>query len=391
MALFRPRWTPRRRVFGTGSGRYHHTTADELHRAAARARTWAPTWRAAAEGTGLVRTVYVAAGVTTVIPTLTRVDDTPAGLVLRVRALPGQVPDDYRAVASRLAHALRCSRVRVDQAHGGAIVVLTLLDADPLERAVRHSPRAPRGFLGVADDGRGLAVPWHRRGHMIVQGQTGSGKSVFTYGQLADAANDPAVLVTGLDPSGLLWRPFSGTRHADWQVGGLTADLAAHVALLERLVADMDDRITRIPFDRDAVELSADLPVVLVVLEEYPGLLRAADLVDKRTGGRVRALVARLLSEGRKAGYRVLLVCQRADATVVDGLVRAQCAFRVSFSVDSGEAVRMLHPAVADPADVLAAPPGIALVTRPGKPLERMRAPLLDYARYAALVRGSAA
>ncbi|CAA9212307.1 MAG: hypothetical protein AVDCRST_MAG54-167 [uncultured Actinomycetospora sp.] len=52
------------------------------------------------------------------------------------------------------------------------------------------------------------------------------------------------------------------------------------------------------------------------------------------------ALIARLLSAGRKAGGRVLIIVQRADAAVVDGLVRAQCAPRVSFSVDSGEAVR---------------------------------------------------
>ena len=389
MAL--PRWTPRRRVFGTGSGRYHHTTAD-LHRAADLAHRWAPAWRAAAEGVGLVRTVHVAAGVTTVVPTLTQVHDTDVGPVLRVRALPGQMADDYRAVAVRLAHALRCSRIRVDTSHGGAIVVLTLLAADPLADPIRHRAGGPRGYLGVVDTGRGLAVPWHRRGHMIVQGQTGSGKSVFTYGQLADAANDTAVLVAGLDPSGLLWRPFVGTRHARWQVGGLSDDLAAHLDLLDRLVAEMDRRIATIAPDRDAVDIGPDLPVMLVVLEEYPGLLRAADLVDKKTGSRVRAQVARMLSEGRKAGYRVLIVCQRADASVVDGLVRAQCAMRVSFSVDSGEAVRMLHPAAVELAEVLAAPPGVALVTRPGVPLERLRAPRLDYARFAELVaRGAAA
>ena len=168
---------------------------------------------------------------------------------------------------------------------------------------------------------------------------------MWTYGQLADAAADPGVLVCGLDPSALLWRPFAGTRHAQWQVGGVGGDLAAHVACSSGLSAEMDERIAAMPADRDAVETGPDLPVLLVVLEEYAGLLRVADVTDKKLGQKVRALVARLLSEGRKAGVRVLIIVQRADAAVVDGLVRAQCALRVSFSVDSGEAVRMLHPA----------------------------------------------
>lgn len=129
----------------------------------------------------------------------------------------------------------------------------------------------------------------------------------------------------------------------------------------------MDARIAAVPLDRDAVVTVPDRPVLLVVLEEYAGLVRLADVTDKKLGAKVRALIARLLSEGRKAGVRVLIIVQRADA-VVDGLGPRPCAVRVSFSVDSGEAVRMLHPACEDVAGVLVAPPGLALVTRPAKP-----------------------
>jgi hypothetical protein len=46
----------------------------------------------------------------------------------------------------------------------------------------------------------------------------------------------------------------------------------------------------------------------------------------------------------------------------------------------------MCHPAAENVADVLAAPPGVALLTRPGEPLARFRAPMLDYAGYCAAV-----
>lgn len=382
MSLLRSR---RRWLTGTRSGAYRHD-ADAL----ADRHRWSGVWRAAAEGAGLSRTVNVAAGQTIVTPDLVAVAAGPP-LALVVRLMPGQLTADVTAVADRLAPALGAARVRVTGLSDGVHVRLELLDRDPLDGTFSYPMAAPPGLLGVGEDRASLAIPWPDRGHALVQGQTGSGKSVWTYGQLADAATDPAVLVTGLDPSGLLWRPFAGTRHAEWQVGGVGGELAAHVALLERLVATMDERIAAMPPDRDAVALGPDLPVLLVVLEEYAGLLRVADVTDKKIGAKVRALVARLLSEGRKAGVRVLIVVQRADAAVVDGLVRAQCALRVSFSVDSGEAVRMLHPAAADVAAVLAAPAGVAMVTMPGVPLARFRAPLLEYADYCRLVAGGAA
>lgn len=369
---------------GPRAGRW--TRAAEI--AHLRARDWAGPWRAAAVGCGLHRLTHVAAGITESVPALASVRELDDGTIaLRVRPLPGQLPEDFTAAATRLAAALGAARVRVTPDVGGRIVQLDLLRVDPLARTIRWRPGFP-GLLGVDEGNRGVSVRWVHRGHTITQGQTGAGKSTFTYGSLASLAADPDTLIAGLDPSGLLWRPFAGTRHEPWQVSGLSGDLAEHLELLDRLVGMMDSRIAAIPPDRDSVRVGAGgWPLVLVVLEEYAGLLRAADVAGRETGKRIRAAVARLLAEGRKAGIRALILVQRADASVVDGLVRAQCATRISFSVDSGDAVRMLHPAAADVADVLAAPPGIALVTRPGQPMLRLRVPLLDYATYARHVR----
>jgi len=76
------------------------------------------------------------------------------------------------------------------------------------------------------------------------------------------------VLVCGCDPTGLLWRPFAGSRHAEWRVSGL-ADLATHQDLLTRLVDEMDARIADLPADRDTIETTPERPLLVVVLEEY--------------------------------------------------------------------------------------------------------------------------
>jgi S-DNA-T family DNA segregation ATPase FtsK/SpoIIIE len=136
------------------------------------------------------------------------------------------------------------------------------------------------------------------------------------------------------------------------------------------------------------VDLGDACPVVIVVLEEYPGLLRWIESIDTKLCKRVRGSVARLIAEGRKVGYRVLIITQRADAAVVGAYERGQASHRISYRVDTLDAIKMLHPDT--PPDVVAAhataDPGIGLLTAPGRPLTRFRGPRVDYGGYCAAV-----
>ncbi|MHC1559897.1 hypothetical protein ACR9E3_13150 [Actinomycetospora sp. C-140] len=304
-----------------------------------------------------------------------------------MRLLPGQLAADVTAVAPRLAPALGAARLVVEP-RGLMYIRLHLLSADPLDEVVTLVPSAPPGLVGYSEHGQAVVEPVHRRPHAVCQGQTRSGKSMWTYGQLSAIAGTPDVLVAGIDPTGLLWRPWSDSRHAEWQVSGLSEDLGEHLDLLVRLCAEMDRRLSVMPAGHDVLPLDADTPAVVVVLEELAGLYRVADMQDRKTGTRIRMLVGRLLAEGHKVGFRCLLIVQRADAAVIDGLSRAQCGLRVSFSVSDAEAVRMLHPAAVDVSDVLGALPGVGLLTAPGVSLLRFRAPLLSggYGEYCARV-----
>ena len=186
----------------------------------------------------------------------------------------------------------------------------------------------------------------------------------------------PDVEVVGSDPSGSLWRPWAP--HSA-RVTGL-ADVEAHAAMLESEVAEMDLRLANLPPDADRHTTSVDLPLRLVVLEEYPGLLRSADNVSKACGVAVRASVSRLLAEGHKAGFRLWLLAQRADAQVLGGFERSNLGMRITFATDR-DGIKMAHPAVPD--DVLTAHvsalPGVALLSGAGVDLCRVRFPLLPY------------
>lgn len=311
-------------------------------------------------------------------------------LTMTIRMLPGQVPAALARVGLLIAPHLGGVALQVrDRGYGWALV--TVVDRDPLDGVLPlHLPRAgSSALIGRDEGGNDLDQDWRDTAHTIVQGVTRSGKSVWTYGLLAQLAGQPDIIVAGLDPTGLLWRPFAGSRHAEWHVSGL-ADPQAHVRLLTRLCDDMDARIANLPHDRDTLAITDETPAVVVVLEELAGLLRAVDAADKDAGKRIRVLMGRLLAEGAKVGYRVVILVQRAEAQVVGAFERAMCSLRISFRTDNRASVELLHPG-ADPATADAhttAEPGIALMSAPGRSMTRIRAPYLGgYPEYAAAVK----
>jgi S-DNA-T family DNA segregation ATPase FtsK/SpoIIIE len=339
-------------------------------------------WREACTGVGLCQTIDAAAGPTVRTPRFGGLRG-GAGLTFSTELLPGQEPEDLRAHATRLAHTLGAHGLRVEPLAGRWLRVV-LLHADPLTArvplpALPLAHGAGRLVLGRAEDGSALTHRLTDPAHLAVQGQNGSGKSVFTYGLLAQLAAASDVLITGSDITGLvLGRAFTGTAHREYQATG-TRDLLEHAAMLDRLVAEMDHRLDAMPARQDSITPTTTTPTVLVVLEEFPGLLRAAQAKDKKLAERITSTVLRLVSEGRKAAFRVLMLAQRFEANAVGGgYARDQFALRLSFRVPAdslvmlhGEDVRPLGPQHANAA------PGIAYLSGPGRDCLRMRAPYL--------------
>ena len=354
-------------------------------------------FREACTGLGICHYVQVAAGITVRTP---RVGEVRPGPPLRftVELLPGQEPADFtrKENGPRLAHTLGGHGLRVEPL-AGRWVRLVVLGHDPLADGFGlPSLAVPTGtesvILGRTEDGITLGHALTDPAHLGVQGQNGSGKSAFCYGLLSQLAAAPDVLVAGSDITGLLLgRAWDDTAHRPHQVVG-TADIGAHAVLLEDLVAEMDRRLATIPARRDKIEPSVGTPTVLVVLEEFPGLLRAADGLPKPKRGEgvpigdcIRSAVLRLLSEGRKAAFRVLMLAQRFEANAVGGgYARDQFALRLSFRVPA-DSLEMLHGTDARPLgqEHANADPGIAYLSGLGRDCERIRVPYLgDFAEY---------
>jgi S-DNA-T family DNA segregation ATPase FtsK/SpoIIIE len=330
--------------------------------------------------------------------------DTPTGLFVRtpyvrhvtvgppvtftVELMPGQRCADIAEQGPRLAESLGGAGLRVEPL-AGRYAKVTLLDRDPLSDGFALPPFSLCSATGWLLLGRDEAATTLGHAiaeavHVAVQGMTRSGKTSACYGWLSSLAAAADVLVAGVDHTDLLLgRPWEGTAHREWQSTGSAAEnVAAHADHLDRLVGVMRSRRDRMGRYTDRVTTSADCPVILCVLEEYPQLLDLADAQSSKAnplGQRIRMAVKAMVAEGGKYGLRVLMLAQRFEATAVGGgYVRDQFGLRISFSVPTDSLVMLHGEDAREHAGTHAvADKGVALVSGPGRPLTRMRVPYL--------------
>lgn len=339
-------------------------------------------------------------------PPLRTVRTTEFVMELVIDARRGQTSRDITAQAEAICAACKgVSATGVSESPSRAVITVVLIDhlAEVVE--------SPEPVAGKADPvviGRyatGVLATWDptRCLSYAIQGMTRSGKSSLCYGYLSAVAYRSDVIVCGIDKGGILLSPFTKGRGAPWIVttardgARVVATLDAIVdfsnARVENLLATGKDKLTK--FD-------ADTPVILVVLDEYPGLIKQLKKQDDaqgravkdRVAPKVEAAVGIIAAEGAKAGVVLMILSQRMSSTSIDTDTRSNLPIRATFRVDKREAVRMLHDA-AETADidlVLAAPQGRVLYEAPGVPMQLLRAYLTDYETYLPRVaRGLAA
>ena len=319
--------------------------------------------------------------------------------VLTVRSAPGQTLADWQAACPGLASTFAAHSVSAREGLRPGWVVLDVLRRDPLgaERVAANPARHATGSVELGRDeyGHPVILDPYATAHMGLQGASRSGKSSTSYTLLAALAHRADVVVCGVDPSGLLLGAFAAGPGRGFIATGTSTDDLDHAAdVLARLVEFMDSRISDLReagIDKFA-SFSPVVPVVWVVLEEYPGLLSAAKALDaergvkpgERLAPRLERAVGRLVKEGAKVGLCVLVIAQRmsADALATDD--RANLAVRCSLRVDNADAVTMLHDGIprAGLEAVRQFKPGVGIIEAPGEPLRRVRMHHTDYATY---------
>jgi S-DNA-T family DNA segregation ATPase FtsK/SpoIIIE len=284
-----------------------------------------------------------------------RYQEGPAFCVYRVVPEHGMATDRVTGRLDDLKLALELPkelnlRAYVDR---GAVVFEV-----PKEPADRYFVTAQSLWTAVSDDPDALSVPIGEdiegqpvsidfssadTPHLLIAGQTGSGKSVALEAILAGlcARKTPAELQLLLvDPKSTELVEFEGDPHLRGDIGWIAEDA---IAILDEGIAEMERRyesfrsrrVRSLPdFNRGAADGSSRLPWWLIVLDEYADLTSDPD--DRKA---IEGRLKRLAQKGRAAGIHLIVATQKPAAEVISTVVRsnlpAQLGLRVKTAVDS--------------------------------------------------------
>ncbi len=216
--------------------------------------------------------------------------------------------------------------------------------------------------IGVGMNGA-ISVTWKDLGHVLVAGQTGSGKSVFLRLLVYQALRDGMLLLL----SDLDQATFPMLEGHEQLLADIATTPEKGVLLVQKALSECDRRAelfrsvrgypdTLEEYNRFAAAEGRELlPRVLVVLDEFSALAASA--------AEIRQQIAALGWRGRKFGVQVVFAAQEFTKDLV-GPLREQVNTAVCFRVRSAEMAKRIHCAGAD--DISAQRSGLAITDRWG-------------------------
>jgi S-DNA-T family DNA segregation ATPase FtsK/SpoIIIE len=193
--------------------------------------------------------------------------------------------------------------------------------------------------LGRDTSGKPVVMDLTRAPHMLIAGQTGSGKSVcintIITGLLMQHGPESLRFVM-IDPKMVELPGYNGIPHL---MGKVITDMDQVMGALTWLLIQMDDRYQMFRAagvrNIDAYNAKArrskeldHLPYIVLIVDELADLMMtAAEDVERQ--------ICRLAQMARATGIHLILATQRPSTDVVTGLIKANFPTRVAFAVTS--------------------------------------------------------
>lgn len=199
--------------------------------------------------------------------------------------------------------------------------------------------QAQSSQLGIAigKDISGAAVVANlgKMPHLLVAGQTGSGKSVMINTILTSLLyrNSPSDLKLILvDPKQVELKPYDDIPHLLTPVitepEKCISALKWAVAEMERRYKALADARKRNIAEYNAVKAEEGMPYIVIVIDELADLMMMA-------ARDVEALIVRIAQKARAVGIHLVLATQRPSVDVITGLIKANVPARVAFTTAS--------------------------------------------------------
>lgn len=191
--------------------------------------------------------------------------------------------------------------------------------------------------VGIGKDIAGTPVvgALDKMPHLLVAGQTGSGKSVMINTLLSSLLyrNSPSDLKLILvDPKQVEMAPYADIPHLLTPVitepEKCISALKWAVAEMERRYRTLAENKKRNIADYNAVMKEEGMPYIVIVIDELADLMMMA-------ARDVEALIVRIAQKARAVGIHLVLATQRPSVDVITGLIKANIPARIAFTVAS--------------------------------------------------------
>ncbi len=189
--------------------------------------------------------------------------------------------------------------------------------------------------IGKDIAGKPVVADLAKMPHLLVAGQTGSGKSVMINDILTSMLyrNSPSDLKLILvDPKQVELTPYNDIPHLLTPVINepekCISALKWAVAEMERRLRTMAEVGKRNIAEYNNLKKEEGMPYIVIVIDELADLMMMA-------ARDVEALIVRLAQKARAAGIHLILATQRPSVDVITGLIKANVPARIAFTVAS--------------------------------------------------------
>lgn len=249
------------------------------------------------------------------------------------------------ALDDNLAYSLAAQSIRIEAPIPGkkavGIEVPNIKPATVRLSSIMASPQwqnanSPLTFaVGKDISGAPIIADLAKMPHVLVAGQTNSGKSVMINTILTSLLyrNSPSDLKLILvDPKHVELTPYNDVPHLLTEVitepEKCISALKWAVAEMERRYRTMAEAKCRDINEYNAQKKEEGMPYIVIVIDELADLMMVA-------ARDVEALIVRIAQKARAVGIHLVVATQRPSVDIITGLIKANVPARIAFTVNS--------------------------------------------------------
>lgn len=283
-------------------------------------------------------------------PTVTRYELHPEqGVkVSRILALADDIKLNLAAADIRIEAPIpgkAAVGIEVPNKVNSTVYLRELLESDEF----RKHPSRLAFAVGKDIGGQVIVADLAKMPHLLIAGQTGSGKSVgintMIMSLIYRSSPDDVKLIM-IDPKVVELSVYNGIPHLlipvvtdpkkaagalNWAVAEMTERYKKFADCNVRDLKGYNARVKKLEESGDVSpeEIPAKLPQIVIIIDELADLMMVAS-------GEVEDAICRLAQLARAAGIHLVIATQRPSVNVITGVIKANVPSRIAFSVASG-------------------------------------------------------